>query len=210
MRESLPAACWLDFDRVVVAALHGADPLGPQAEVHAVYQPVAGIILAAGSAQRMGHPKQVLEWDGEPLVRRAARTALEAGLDPVVVVTGAYPEEVVRALEGLNLRVVNNPDWEDGQSTSVRAGVAALPARTDAAVFLLADQPFVSSQLIRELFDRHAQTLAPIVAPSVMGQRANPVLFDRRTFSDLMALTGDSGGRQVLGKWGVELRGLGR
>jgi molybdenum cofactor cytidylyltransferase len=195
------------YDRVVVASLHGVDPRGPKAEVHAVYQPVAGIILAAGSARRMGRPKQVLDWDGEALVRRAARAAQEAGLEPVIVITGAFHTEVADALRGLKFRVVNNLDWESGQSTSVRAGVNALPPRTGAAVFLLADQPFVNSKLIRGLTVRHAQTLAPIVAPAVKGQRANPVLFDRRTFTDLMALTGDSGGRQVMGKWGVELVG---
>ena len=193
------------YERVVVASLHGADPLGPEAEVHAVYRPVAGIILAAGSSRRMGRPKQVLIWDGEALVRRAARTALEAGLDPVIVVVGAYQGEVIQALDGLDLRVVNNMEWENGQSTTVRAGVAALPPRVGAAVFLLADQPFVGSQLLQELTHHHANSLAPVVAPSVEGERANPVLFDRRTFADLMALSGDSGGRQVIGKWGVEL-----
>ena len=123
MADELARFLLAGYGRVVVASLHGADPHGPPAVVHAVYQPVAGIVLAAGSAQRLGYPKQVLDWNGEALVRRAARAALEAGLDPVIVVTGAYHGEVKRALEGLNLRVVNNADWEDGQSTSVRAGV---------------------------------------------------------------------------------------
>lgn len=193
------------YRRVVVASLHGPGADGSEAQIHAVHQRAAGIVLAAGAAQRMGQPKQLLEWQGEPLVRRQARIALEAGLDPVIVVTGAYAEQVSGAVTGLKLRVVNNPGWTGGQSASVRAGLAVLGEDPGAAVFLLADQPFVEPEVIRRLVAEHARTLAAVVAPQVGGRRANPVLFDRRTFADLAALEGDAGGRQVMGKWGVHL-----
>jgi molybdenum cofactor cytidylyltransferase len=157
--------------------------------------PTAGIVLAAGGANRYGDLKQLLPWHGEPLVRRAARVALEAGLSPVVVVTGCRSSDVSSALEDLSLKIVHNPSWEDGQSASLHAGIKALPDETGAAVFILADQPRMTVQLISALVDLHARTSAPITAPRVGGQRANPVLFDRALFPELLKLEGDVGGR---------------
>jgi molybdenum cofactor cytidylyltransferase len=157
-------------------------------------------VLAAGSASRFGEPKQLLEWEGEPLVRKAARAALEAGFKPVRVVTGYYADQVSQALEGLPVEIVYNPDWQAGQSTSLKAGLSDLPAHTGSAVFLLADMPYVESALLRALWDLHAETMAPIVAPRAEGRRGNPVLFDRSTFPDLSAVTGDMGGRSLFGQ----------
>src|SRR5512138_3343641 len=104
---------------------------------------VAALILAAGASTRMGRPKQLLDWGGRPLVRAAAETALAARLDPVLVVVGGARAEVEAALVGLPLRVIANPNYAGGQSTSLRAGVAALGSDSDAVVVLLGDQPFV-------------------------------------------------------------------
>jgi molybdenum cofactor cytidylyltransferase len=163
-----------------------------------VCEPSAAIILAAGGALRFGGPKQLLEIDGQPMVRRSARLALAAGLAPVIVVCGAYLSQVKQALTGLPVNCVENPDWQEGQSTSLRAGLQNLPEETSGAVFLLADQPFLSLDIILALVREHAQTLAPIVAPRVGDQRANPVYFDKVTFPDLLALEGDIGGRAVI------------
>jgi molybdenum cofactor cytidylyltransferase len=177
-----------------VAAAHLASPDTDQ-QVLWVRKPVAGIILAAGGSNRYGKLKQVLPWRGEPLVRRAARLALEAGLSPVVVVTGYRTNEVVGSLESLAVKTVYNPRWEAGQSTSVAAGIRALPVETGAAAFILVDQPRMTTGLLTALVDLHARTAAPIAAPRVAGQRANPVLFDRVLFPPLLALEGDVGGR---------------
>ena len=199
-RQLLPA-----FSAVVITsqvpsgslqASLGMDPL-PSLVVHAVHEPVAGILLAAGGATRIGRPKQLLTWDGESFVRRVALTALEAGLSPLIVVTGAWGEEVGKALDDLPVRIANNPDWETGQGSSVRTGVQALPAACGAALFLLADQPQIPSTLVDALLAEHARTLSPIVAPLVDGRRGNPVCFDRVTFPELLALTGDTGGRAL-------------
>lgn len=202
------------FHSVIVAALgpaaqENSGAAGPMAgqpkngTIFAVHEPVAGIILAAGGAQRLGQPKQLLEWRGEPFVRRVARTALAAGLAPVLVVTGAYAEEVWPALEGLAVHVVHNPDWESGQGVSVSAGVQALPPETGAVIFLLADQPQVPATLLRSLVETHARDLPPLVAPQAGGRRANPVLFDRQTFPDLRALSGETGGRVLFSRYPV-------
>ncbi len=167
-------------------------------EAVAVHLPVAGIVLAAGPSHRMeGKNKLLLPVQGEPMVRRVAQTALAAGLDPVIVVVGYEGERVATALADLPVQTVHNPHWEQGQSTSVRTGVQALPPGTGAAVFLLGDMPFVPPTLVRALVAAHAQTLAPIVAPLVDHRRGNPVLFDASTFPELMALQGDVGGRAL-------------
>jgi len=170
-------------------------------ESHFFDRPVAGIILAAGASIRMGKPKLLLPWQGEPLIRHVACTALAARLSPVLVVTGAYQDEIKAALQDLQVQMIHNPDWESGQSTSVRAGVRALPDETAAAVFLLGDQPQIPEELVYALVDAYAQTQAPVVAPLIAGKRGNPVLFDRTIFLELLQLSGDAGARQVFGRY---------
>ena len=180
----------------------------PQSAIHAVHEPVAGIILAAGEARRFGQPKQLLDYRGQPFVHAVAQTALKAGLAPVIVVTGANAEPVEAALKDLPVQIIRNVDWQSGQSSSIRAGLIALtPApspikgeEVGAAIFLLADQPQVTPSVLRALVERHSLDLSPIVAPQVQGQRANPVLFDRLTFPDLLALSRDVGGRAIFSK----------
>jgi molybdenum cofactor cytidylyltransferase len=187
------------YDTVLVTSLNDAD-----LPIKAVFSQVAGIILAGGGSKRMGKPgKVVMDWQGEPFVRKVARTALEAGLSPVVVVSGATHAEVRLALEGLPVEIVYNEHWADGQSTSIQAGVRNLPVQTGAAVFLLADQPQVTTSVITSLVDEHRATLAPVIAPMIDDRRANPVLFDRSTFESLLALSGDVGGRALFSKYTV-------
>jgi molybdenum cofactor cytidylyltransferase len=159
--------------------------------------PVAAVILAAGAASRMGQPKLLLPWKGEALIRHAARTALQAGLDPVVVVTGAASVDMQTALSGLELKLVFNPDWQAGQSTSVRIGIQSLPAQARAVIFLLGDQPFVSVELLKGLVRAYLETQPLILAPFVAEKRANPVLFDRAVFGEMQALQGDAGARTI-------------
>jgi molybdenum cofactor cytidylyltransferase len=199
------------YHSVIIASLK-------QSQIHAVYEPVAGIILAAGGSSRFGQPKPLLGWHGKPFVRAVAETALAAGLSPVVVVTGANAEQVESAVNDLPVIIVRNEDWQSGQSSSIRAGLAnltpphpapghpPLPSHVEgrgevgAAIFLLADQPQTTPTVLHALTEEHALTWSPIVAPLVHGQRANPVLFDRVTFPDLMALNGDVGGRAIFSK----------
>jgi molybdenum cofactor cytidylyltransferase len=161
---------------------------------------VAALILAAGASSRMGRPKQLLDWAGRPLVRAAAEVALAARLHPLLVVVGGAEAEVAGALAGLPLRIIANPDYAAGQSTSLRAGIAALDHDddADAVVVLLGDQPFVTAAIVERLVAEWQASGAAIVAPTYAGQRGNPVLFARALFPDLLAVQGDQGARAVL------------
>ncbi|MDX1379280.1 MAG: selenium cofactor biosynthesis protein YqeC [Anaerolineales bacterium] len=192
------------FQSILVASLENK-------VIHAVHEPIAGIILAAGEASRFGMPKQLLDWKGVPFVRVIAQTALRAGLSPVVVVTGAHSQQVEAAVKELDVKIVRNEDWGTGQGSSIRKGVLSLRQRTSrsakevgGAIFLLADQPQVGTSILHALKEKHAEGLYPIVAPMVIDRRANPVLFDRTTFSDLMHIEGDTGGRAIFHNYRVE------
>lgn len=190
---------------VIVASLAPEDELEDalQKGVCCVFEPVAGIILAAGASSRFGAPKQLLEWRGEALLRWPIRAALEASLTPVVVVLGCQAEAIENVIDDLPVEVVLNRDWQSGQSSSIRVGLQALPPEVGSAIFLLADQPKVQETILRSLSAIHAETLAAVVAPLVDGQRGNPVLFDRRTFADLGSLKGDIGGKALFSRYPV-------
>jgi len=185
------------FDAVVVGSL--------QKGILQTFEPCAGIILAAGESTRYGALKQLLSWRGKPFVRQVAETALKSGLEPVVVVTGFRAAEIESALSGLPVSIVHNPDFQQGQGTSIRAGVSALPSKVGAAIFLLADQPQIPVEAIRALVESHGEKMQAILAPLVLEERrANPVLFDRDTFTDLLNIRGDVGGRAIFDKHRVE------
>ena len=185
------------------AALVGALQKTGNEEVSACYKPVAGVILAAGAAVRYGAPKPLLEWKGETFVRRIAQTALQAGLNPVIVVTGYAGDRVQAAVADLRVQIARNPDWQSGQASSVRTGIQALPDQTGAAIFFVSDQPQVTHRILAAEMERHRTTQAAIVAPMIDGKRANPVLFDRSAFEALSLITGDAGGRQVFSRFAV-------
>ncbi|PSQ29418.1 nucleotidyltransferase family protein [Halobacteriales archaeon QS_9_67_15] len=166
---------------------------------------VAGVLLAAGTSSRFGEANKLLATrDGDPLVRHAARTLLDAGVDPVVVVVGHEADRVVDALDGLDVTFVRNPDYRQGQTTSVRAGIDAVRDRgdahdaPDAAVVALGDMPFVDPETIGTLVVAYAAGVGDALAAAYEGTRGNPVLFDRRFFGDLTDVSGDVGGRAIL------------
>jgi molybdenum cofactor cytidylyltransferase len=164
---------------------------------------IAIILLAAGGSSRLGTPKQMLPvGGGETLLTRAARTALAARVDRVIVVLGAHADACQQALTRLPVEIVLNATWADGQASSLRAGLAHLAAggtQAQAAVIMLCDQPRVSPELLDALIaryhDRRAVVVASRYATDVVGP---PALFDRSLFAELETLTGDIGARRVI------------
>jgi molybdenum cofactor cytidylyltransferase len=189
------------FDSVIISSLR-------HKTIFAVYESIAGVVLAAGESTRYGKPKQLLDWKGEPFVRAVTNTALKAGLSPVAVITGANAEDVESAVDDSNVMILRNEEWKRGQASSIKAGLERLVSltapRVGGAIFLLVDQPQLTTSILHALVEKHAEGLYPIIAPMVMDRRANPVLFDRVTFPDLLTLEGDVGGRAIFHKHRVE------
>lgn len=170
----------------------------------AAERPVSAVILAAGRSTRMGGPNKLLaELDGEPLIRRAARAALGSRARETIVVVGHMAGDVRAALAGLDVTFVDNPDFADGLSTSLQAGVGAVSPESRAAVFLLGDMPRIDAAIVDSLIDRFDPTAdSLIVVPTSAGKRGNPVLLSRRFFAELENLTGDVGARHLIGLHG--------
>jgi molybdenum cofactor cytidylyltransferase len=158
------------------------------------------VILAAGVSNRMGRNKMLLELDGESILRRAVQRAVEAGLDPIVVVLGHEADRARDELVGLRCEPVVNPDYARGVNVSLRAGIAAVPSRARAAVVVLADMPFVTAEMIATLVERYRQTSAPLVISDYGGVNAPPILYDRSLFEELGAMEGEGCGKQVVRK----------
>jgi molybdenum cofactor cytidylyltransferase len=164
---------------------------------------IAGVVLAAGGSSRTQRQKLLYAWRGKPLVRHVVEIGLGAGLEPVVVVLGESAESIRSALADLPVTFVMNPDWQDGQSSSVRTGLTSIGLAVEAAVFLLGDMPLVTDALIKGLISAHQSSLAPIVAPWADERWGNPVLFDRVTFDDLEQVEGDRGGRHLFDRFSI-------
>lgn len=164
---------------------------------------IAAVILAAGRSTRMGGPNKLLaEIGGRPLVRIAAEEALASRAKPIIIVTGHQREKVEAAVAGLDVKLVHNPDFADGLSTSVKAGLSAVPHEVDGAIVCLGDMPQVKASLIDQLaaaFDPEKGAL--VVVPTVDGKRGNPVIWSKRFFHELMSLEGDVGARHVIGRY---------
>ena len=158
---------------------------------------IAGIVLAAGTSSRLGELKQLLPYRGEPLVQHAIDAASE--LDEIVIVLGHEAERVREAIELPSpAQVVVNPDYAQGQSTSVRAGLDAVSPGAEAVVVLLADQPGVEAGHVRRIIDRWRETGAWIVRAHYDDGPSHPVLLDRAVWDEVRAVTGDAGAREVM------------
>ena len=159
---------------------------------------IAGVVLAAGLSRRLGRPKQLLELGGAPLVAHVVERANASALDRVIVVTGHAHEDVATALRGQVANVVFNPHFAEGQSTSLIAGVKALPTDCDALVVLLGDQPLVSASAIDRLIARRRAHGDAVVMTGYGETRSHPILFGRELFPELLTASGDQGARQIV------------
>jgi molybdenum cofactor cytidylyltransferase len=163
---------------------------------------IAAIVLAAGLSSRMAPRNKLLLPDahGTPMIARTVDAVLASHARPVLVVTGHMRGAIEAALAGRPVTIVPAPDYEKGLSASLRAGIAALPPEIGAALICLGDMPLVSASDIDTILDAYDATEGRlIVVPVHGGQRGNPVLWDRRFFAAMAALTGDSGARALIG-----------
>ena len=157
---------------------------------------IGAVVIAAGASRRLGEPKQLAVVGGERLLERAVRVAGEAGCSPVVVVLGARAEEIERACGFGSARVLRNTEWAEGMASSIRLGVAELMGETDALVVMGCDQPAVTAEHLRGLMAGVAD--ASVTASAYAGRRGIPACFAADCFSELLALEGDKGARDLL------------
>jgi molybdenum cofactor cytidylyltransferase len=158
---------------------------------------IAGLLLAAGGARRFGSQKLIEPLDGAPLVRQAA-ARLVSTVDATYVVVGHEAEHVAAAVTDLGLTVVANEAWMEGLSSSLRAGVAALPDDCEAVVVALGDQPLMGLQAVSVVIERWRETRKPIVVTRYDGTRGHPILFARSMWPALAELRGDTGARDLI------------
>ena len=157
-------------------------------------------ILAAGASRRLGRPKQLLPWRGQPLLRHIARQALKSGADQVAVIVGAHAEAVLETLEGLPLTCVVNLGWCEGIASSIRCAAHWANQRDLQALALAtSDQPYVDASHLDRLYAEH-QAGAAQVASSYDGVLGVPALFDATLFRRLLTLGGDAGAAALLRK----------
>jgi molybdenum cofactor cytidylyltransferase len=166
-------------------------------------KPAIGIVvLAAGGSRRMeGEPKQLLEFEGRSLIRRAAETALAFAPGIVCVVLGAGAERSRAEIADLPLDIVINIDWRQGIGSSIKTGIAGLlefAPDIDAAIITLCDQPLVTPAALRRLSEAYAKTSAPVVAAEYEGTVGVPALFSSALFGRLLELKGDTGAKTII------------
>jgi len=159
---------------------------------------IAGVVLAAGTSSRMGKNKLLLEFGGTSVLRRAVATAVEADLDPVLVVLGHESDRARAELADIPCTAVLNEEYAVGMNTSVKAGIAAVPPDAAGAVLILADMPLVDAAMLRALVDRYRASNAPLVVSRYGEVLAPPILYGRELFAELRALDAAACGKRVV------------
>ncbi len=157
------------------------------------------VVLAAGMSSRMGEAKQLLRLGENTLLGQVLENVRSSRAKDIVLVLGHEAEKIKERISIGNLTVVINESYQQGMGTSLRTGLAALPSGVDAALIVLADQPFVRAGTLDLLMDHYMRSGAQIVIPTYKGFRGNPVLLDRSVFSEVMSLKGDIGCRAIFG-----------
>jgi len=194
-----------DIGRMGVGGLLMEIPVRPQPREEAAPSArpkIGAVLLAAGASSRMGENKLLASVDGKPLVRRAVEAALASGASPVIVVTGKDAEAVRQALEGCDIQIIENSNFSDGLSSSLKFGLMHLPQDCSGAVIVLGDMPAIAPRLIDRLIAAfNLDEDRAICVATHNGKRGNPVLFARRFFEEIESIEGDVGARGLIGTY---------
>jgi molybdenum cofactor cytidylyltransferase len=160
--------------------------------------PVSAILLAAGRASRMGKLKQLMPLGDSTILEQTLDNLLGSHLTEVIVVLGYKAEEIVKRLSGKPVKVVVNPLYRKGMSTSIAAGLKFLDSQAQAVMLVLGDQPYVDSPTINRLLDAFSSKKKGIAIPTYRGRRGHPLIFARKYQAPLSHLSGDIGGREII------------
>lgn len=159
------------------------------------------ILLAAGKSSRLGRPKQSLLYNGRTFVQHSLHVALSSAAKLVLVVLGAHADRIKKEIEGIDVHVIENPEWEEGMASSIRSGLKAfneIAPAGEGVILMVCDQPFVTASLLNQLIAAHENTGKPIVACGYENTFGPPVFFHRSFFAELQQLKGDVGARKIL------------
>lgn len=162
---------------------------------------LGAMLLAAGGSSRLGRTKQLLKFEGETLLRRAARSLADSVYFPVVVVLGAENDSSLSEIDGLAVYNLINESWADGMSSSIRQGLERLfeiEPKLDGVLITLCDQPMISVEMLNRFAEKFSETNEAVIAASYDSILGVPALFSRNVFGELLSLTGDKGARQII------------
>ena len=165
------------------------------------FQHTAIVILAAGTSSRLGSPKQLLEYNGKTLLQHAIDTALATGCPKVMVVLGARADMLKTELANEPIEVLENKNWQEGMTSSIRYALQNITIagfQPESIIFMVCDQPFVTSSLLMSLVEKGVETGLPIIASGYDDKAGTPAMFHKSMFPQLMDLKGDKGARALL------------
>ncbi|NQT31190.1 MAG: molybdenum cofactor cytidylyltransferase [Deltaproteobacteria bacterium] len=159
---------------------------------------LSAILLAAGESKRMGEPKQLMPLGKHTLLEQAIDNLLNSSVDETIVVVGHKAEEITRAIATKPVKIMFNPNYRQGMSTSIVAGLILVDPQSQAVMLALGDQPLVESQTINQLIDAFNSHDKGIAVPTHRGKRGNPIIFNIKYKAKLLELEGDIGGREII------------
>jgi molybdenum cofactor cytidylyltransferase len=159
---------------------------------------IPAILLAAGKSERMGRLKQLIEFGGKSFVRHSVDNLVGSGIEQVIVVTGHQQHAVREALSSCPVRIVHNPRYQTGMSTSIKAGIDALPSGCDAFLVALADQPLVDSATISKLVAEYTRRRPLVLVPTFSGRKGHPIIISTELTAEILAMDDEIGLKQIL------------
>jgi molybdenum cofactor cytidylyltransferase len=159
----------------------------------------AGVLLAAGGSNRLGYPKQLISFQGIPLISHMISVIKKGGIDDLFVVVGSHSEAIISCIKE-NVQIIHNPNWEEGLSASIRSALAVIEREYDAAMVFIIDQPYLHPALIIKMLATVKMSQTKIIAARASGQQTHPVVYRRDIYPDLLSLKGDRGGKEIIRK----------
>jgi molybdenum cofactor cytidylyltransferase len=159
---------------------------------------LSAILLAAGESQRMGKLKQLMPLDKSTIIEQAIDNLSSSAADEVIVVVGYKAEEITKTIATKPVKIMVNPSYRQGMSTSIIAGLILVDPQAQAVMLALGDQPLVDSQTINRLIDEFSKHDKGIAVPTYRGKRGHPVIFAIKYKAELLELKGDIGGREII------------
>ena len=161
---------------------------------------ISAILLAAGESKRMGRPKQMLAWKGKTLLRHVLENLIHSTVDEIILVLGHEAEAIQKSLTEFQIKIVINPEYQQGMASSLRQGLLAIDTRSEAFLVVLADQPGIGPEIINQIIHefQRSDPRRGIARPIYRGLRGHPVLIGVRYLQEALQLQGDVGARQIL------------